>query len=376
MKVAMLGCLPPQRGISGYCYGLVEAMSKQIPVNFISFKKMYPSFLYPKGGLKDDNTYPELNNKNLRIYRKLTYYNPLTWIKAGFTKGDVLHAQWWSWPLFPVYFTIFSLFKLRRKKIIVTVHNVLSHESGILDRIINSIIFRLANTLILHSDNNLGDMKKYFKINSNKLVKIPTGSYDYLDKNISKKEARKKLGLNDKDKVILNFGALREYKGIDILLEAFADVAKKDKNAKLIIAGKLWVDWKPFQEIIDKNNLKNNLKLFLNYIPTNEIKDFFVASDLVVLPYKNFSSQTAVGPVALAFHKPLIVTNVGGLPELVKDKRFVVESSNFKELSNKILFCLKNKKVLNALSKDSKDLANEFSWEDISKKTIKSYLMV
>ena len=335
---------------------------------------MYPSFLYPKGNLSDDNTFPEFENENLKVRRNLTYYNPLSWIKEGMVKGDLLHAQWWSYPLAPVYLTIMGLFKLRRKKIIMTVHNVIPHESNFLLKLLYKLVYSFPDKFILHSDRNIEQMEEIFGIKRDKMVKIPHGILGlFKDKEVSKEEARKILGLNDKDKVILNFGAIREYKGVDTLLKAFSEVVKKDKNVKLVIAGKLWVDWKPYAEIIKKNNLENNVKLFLDYIPTNEVKYYFTAADLVVLPYKEFPSQSGVGMLALPFYKPLIVSNVGGLPELVKDKEFVLEPENIKKWAEKISFLINNRNVLNHMSQKTRELSQNFSWDIISQKTKEIY---
>ena len=374
MKVVMLGCLPPQRGISSYNLELSKALSEKIEVNFISFKKMYPSFLYPGGDLEEDNTFPNFENKNLKVRRNLTYYNPFTWIREGLVKGDLLHVQWWSYPLAPVYLTIMVLFKLRRKKIIMTVHNVVPHEPNYLLNLLHKIIYLLPNRFILHSDKNIKQMEMCFDINRNKLIKIPHGILGFFkDKEVSKLQARKKLGLNKKDKVILNFGAVREYKGVYTLLKAFSKVIEKNKNAKLIIAGKLWVDWKPYEEFIKKNRLEKGIKLFLDYIPTNQVKYYFYSADLVVLPYKEFPSQSGVGMLALPFSKPLLVSNVGGLPELVKDRRSILEPENNEKWAEEILFRLNNKNVLKKMSKESIELSHQFSWDAISKETIGVY---
>ena len=103
--VAVLGTLPPIKALSSYCFEFANALSDICDVNFLSFKSIYPSFLYPGGGMLEDRTYPRISKDNLSVGRRLTWYNPLSWIVDGlFTKADLLHVQWWSLPLFPRLF--------------------------------------------------------------------------------------------------------------------------------------------------------------------------------------------------------------------------------------------------------------------------------
>jgi glycosyltransferase involved in cell wall biosynthesis len=123
-------------------------------------------------------------------------------------------------------------------------------------------------------------------------------------------------------------------------------------------------------------DINKNIKLFLEFIPSDKVKYFYYASDLVVLPYKEFMSQSALGADALAFEKPSIVTDVGGLSELMKDKDFVVEQNNPRMLAEKILLALGDDELLKKLSADSRDLAEEYSWDKVGEKTMRLYRCV
>ena len=172
-------------------------------------------------------------------------------------------------------------------------------------------------------------------------------------------------------KIILYFGIIREYKGIDDLIKAFKKANLKDTI--LIIAGKPWLDWKKYEELIKKLNLVETVISFPSFIPNSKANILLSAADLIVLPYKYFDGQSGVGNVALAYEKPLLVTNTGALTELVNNKEAIAEQNNVEDLSRKIINIMTNKKMLNSLSKDSKQLKKALSWENIADKTIKIY---
>jgi len=376
MKITFIGTLPPIKGISEYCIEQAKSLSKKIKINFINFKSIYPEFLYPGGSTKEENEIFQVEaNENLKIRNLLTWYNPFSWIWAGLTtKGKIVHFHWWTFYLFPIFFTIILLSKFRGKKVICTAHNVLSHEIGKIDKILTNLMFKLSNHLIVHSEANKRQLKDVFKIKDEKISVIPYGVLNfYKREEITKEAARKKLGLNNQNKVILYFGNIRKYKGVDVLIKAFAKIKHEVSNVKLIIAGKNWIDWKPFQDLIDEYNLNRDIILLLAYISTSDIQYYFTACDLVVLPYLQFESQSGPGNVALAFGKAMVVSNVGGLSDLVQEKTVVVEPGNENQLAQVIIKVFKNDSFREKLENDSKELAQEYSWDKIAKKTIDLY---
>ena len=367
----MLGSLPPSRGLSSYCLELSTAMADLGPVEFISFRKMYPAFIYPGGDLKDDNTFPPLTCKGLKVSRRLTWYNPISWFYAGFfTNADLLHAQWWSLPLWLIYVVICAGFKLRGKPVVFTVHNVLSHEGSYAFYKASDLLFKFSDHFIVHTNRNKEQLIRYYQIHPDKISLIPHGTLDfYVNSNANREDIRKEMGFTPEEKVILIFGAIRAYKGIDTAFAAFSEVLKKIPEARLLIAGKLWEDWKPYEQFAKTIGIDEHLSSYLNYIPSNEVYRFFSASDLVVLPYHQFDSQSGVGTAAISFRKPMIVTNVGGLPELVSDSRFVVPPKNPTALAQAIINCLKDSSQLEVMSANTKIVAKKFTWSAIAKKT-------
>lgn len=374
--VTILGTLPPLRALSSYCLAFSLSVSRFIKTEFISFKYIYPSLLYPGGGLKEDNTYPELKDtSNLKVRRNLTWYNPLTWITEGIlTEGQVLHAQWWSPPLVFIYLIICTIYKIRKKPVVITVHNIVNHEKKNLYAFCSKILFKLGDYFIVHSNSNKDLLIKLFGIKSNRVTKIPHGPLEFRQsKDITRKNAREMLNLKSQDQVILMFGTIRPYKGIDIALDAFARVIKSVPEAHMVIAGKLWEPWERYEKIVKEKNLSGYIKKDLHYVDADEVAKYFIASDLVILPYLHFDSQSGVGATAVAFKKPMIVTRTGGLPELVVDQENVVPPGDAESLSDRIIYCLKSRSVLNRMSQESKKIAENISWERIAIDTIAIY---
>jgi len=374
-KVAMLGSLPPLRALSSYCLALTMAMADLCHVEFLSFKKIYPAFLYPGGDLKDDNTYPPIDNPRINIRRRLTWYNPLTWMMEGLAgQGELLHAQWWTSFLGPVYCAVLIGFKLRRKPVIITVHNVLSHDKHSIDEIVSRLLFKLCDHFVVHSSSNEAQLQKYFNIPADKISNIPHGPLDFhVQEGKNRDEIRQNFGFQPTDKVILLFGAIRPYKGIDTALESLPRVIAKIPDARLLIAGKLWEPWDRYEKMISDLDVSDYVKTHLTYIPSDEVNDYFLASDLVVLPYHHFDAQSGIGATALAFEKPMIVTDTGGLPEFVGDPFYVVPPRNVEVLAEKMIICLNDSARLERMSKDSRMIADRISWKAIAEKTLSVY---
>ena len=209
-------------------------------------------------------------------------------------------------------------------------------------------MYKVADILLVHTENNKETLIKQFKINKNKIHLMPYGPLNFFKtKSISQSEAKKHLGLKDKNKVILFFGTIRKYKGLDILIKAFAEVTKTVPEARLVIAGKNWIDWDPYQDLITKLNLHGKVISHIKYIPSEEVQYYFTAVDVVVLPYTHFDAQSGVGNIAVAFNKPIIGSTVGGIKDLPNTYTF--ENKNTKELSNLIkgFFTANKIKVIN-----------------------------
>ena len=336
-EIAILGSFPPLRGLSSYCFEIAGALAESINVKFISFNKLYPRFLYPGGDLSDDTTFPEYASKKLQVRRRLSWYNPITWIiEAASTKADLLHAQWWSLPLVFVYLCICGIFKLRGKPVVFTIHNVSSHDGSRLYETASKLLFKLGNHFIVHTENNRQQLISRYEISSETISVIPHGSLDFQVRNqCDRNKIREELEIAPNQKVVLLFGAIRPYKGVITAIEAFPAVLKEIPDSLLLIAGKLWQKWEPYQQRINELGISGAVKTFLEYIPSGEVYRYFEAADLVILPYHRFDSQSGIGSTAVSFRKPLIVTEVGGLPDLVKNQQYVVPPGNPRHIGPK-----------------------------------------
>lgn len=379
LSVSILGTLPPIRALSSYCFELTNAIAEKCSVEFISFKKIYPAFLYPGGVPDDDDTYPAISTLRINVKRRLTWYNPLSWLIEGLTaKGDLLHAQWWSAPLFPIYLIICTCFKLKNKPVIFSVHNVLSHENSALYFKMSQLLFRLGNFFIVHSNMNRQQLHKFYHIPLDKIDVIPHGSLDFhIKKNgIDRKTLRKEMGIKPENKIILMFGAIRPYKGIDTTIKAFSKIVNSVPESRLLIAGRLWEDWAPYEQLIYKLGIKKYIITHLEYIPSCDVYKFFEISDLCVFPYHHFDSQSGAGSVALSFRKPMIVSDVGGLSDFVLDPKWVVPPKDHSALADAVICCLKDPSRIKQMKSDAEKISQKFSWSEIADQTENIYRQV
>src|SRR5258705_6533137 len=206
--------------------------------------------------------------------------------------------------------------KNKHTKIICIADNIKPHEKRFGDRSFTKYFLKSCDAFITMSEKVMDDLRLFQKTKPAKLVSHPL--YDNFGSIISKEEARKKLGVGSQESIVLFFGFIRKYKGLDLLLEAMADQRIKKSGIKLLIAGEFYADERSYKEQIEKLGIKDQLILKTNFIPDSEVKYYLCAADAVIQPYRN-ATQSGVTPLAYHFEKPMLVTNVGGLPSLVPD---------------------------------------------------------
>lgn len=367
LTVTLYGTLPPVIGMSEVSYELYRRLKKRIPTEFISFKHLYPTFLHPA-----KKTLEEKRKMTPKARYVLSIYNPLSlFYGALMGKGKIYHIQWWQPFLFLPYLPILLRGKLSKRKILLQVHNVLPHEESRVSIYLSRWAFKLADFFIVHNERMKNELTELFNIEERRIKVIPFGSYDfYRRKGISREEARRRLGIG-KRYVILFFGNIRDYKGLDLLIEALHRLLQWGIDALLIIAGRPFGNWEYYRGLIEKFKLKENILLHLDFVEEDEVQYYFEASDVVVLPYKKFESLTGVGMVALSFEKPIIVSDVGTLRELVLDDDAVFVSGSSESLAEKLRIVLDNK--LEKLKEDAKIIKEKFSWERTISKLLTFY---
>ena len=207
--------------------------------------------------------------------------------------------------------------KNRHTKIVCIADNVIPHEKRVGDVPFTKYFLKSCDAFVTMSEKVLSDLRQYTRRPA-QLVSHPL--YDNFGEAISKEEARNFLGLPSTQKIILFFGFIRQYKGLDLLLKAMADDRIKQSGIKLLVAGEFYEDDKPYHQIIQENHLQEQVILKTNFIPDSEVRYYLCSSDCVVQPYKN-ATQSGVTPLAYHFEKPMVVTNVGGLPSLVPHEK-------------------------------------------------------
>lgn len=371
-EVALAGSLPPLAGISGYCGGLVAALGRRIPVEAVSFRAMYPAFLHPGGG-RADPTVRMPPGGELEIRRDLAWYNPVGWVLSALRiRAGVVHIQHWSLPLVPVWLVFAAVSRLRRKRVIVTIHNVLPHEPSLLWGPASRLLCRMADLCIVHSETNFEAASEHLRLPRRKLRRIRMGVDPARHAGSQeRKRARDRLGVPESARVALFFGAVRRYKGLDVLLKAFARVSAPD--AMLLVAGRPWVDWEPYDKLIRSSPLAGRVRAWPEFVSREMADDLFAASDLAVLPYVRFEAQSAVGAEALSWGLPMVVTDVGGLPEYVPDRSLATPPGDEDALARAISCCLGDPGRLARLKELSAAHAALFSWDKVAEETIGVY---
>jgi glycosyltransferase involved in cell wall biosynthesis len=289
-------------------------------------------------------------------------------------RPDIVHIQWLAVPLIDKFWM--KLLKWRGVNLIYTAHNILPHEKKNNDYSLFKEIYQLADKIIVHSACDKRMLKDEFSINESKISVIPHGNFDIyiVDEHLKKPDARQQIGLADDLMIVLFFGLIRPYKGIDCLLDAWEQVASKNKNARLLIVGKELVEVKTVTDKIRQHEFRSSITFINKYIPFFDVQKYFVASDLVVLPYRK-TYNSGVLQLAYSFGVPVVSSRTGGISEALEDKSGVlVEPSDIKGLADTVYNLLKDKEKLKLLGCNARTLANtKYSWDIVARETGKLY---
>ena len=320
-KVVIIGPAHPLRGgLATFNQRLAKEFIQQgDDCSIYSFSLQYPSFIFPGTTQYTDEPAPE----NLTIQTVINSVNPFNWIKIGNRlkkeNPDIIIVRFWLPLMGPALGTILRRVKNNKHtKIICIADNVIPHEKRFGDKPFTKYFLKSCDAFITMSDKVMSDLRLFEKTKPAQLVSHPL--YDNFGGIISKEEARKHLGFSENENIVLFFGFIRKYKGLDFLLEAMADDRIRKSGIKLLVAGEYYGDEKEYNEQIEKLGIKDQLILKTDFIPDSEVKYYLCAADAVIQPYKN-ATQSGVTPLAYHFEKPMVVTNVGGLPTLVPHEK-------------------------------------------------------
>lgn len=315
MKVAILSCFYPFRGgVAQFNASLLEGLSKDCTVKAFNFTTQYPDSLFP-----GKTQYVSPGDSALRVESEavLSTVNPFSWFKAAKAirdwGADLLIVRYWMSWFAP------SLGTVARHlgpgcKVVAIMDNVVPHEPHFFDKPLTQWFLKAVDGCITMSDEVAADLLKWKKDARYKVLPHPL--YTHFGEKVSKAEAEKHLGLEPGGKNLLFFGLIRKYKGLDILIDAFG---KLPEDYRLIIAGEPYGDFGEYSRAIDESPAKDRIFLFNNYIPDSEVKWFFSASDVTVLPYRS-ATQSGVNALACHFEVPMIVTDTGSLRATVEGR--------------------------------------------------------
>jgi len=329
MKIIIVGTAFPYRGgLAAYNERLAREYVKQgNDVEIVTFSLQYPGFLFPGKTQLSTESAPD----DLKISRRINAVNPLSWMAAGRyikrkSPDSVIFCYWMAF-MAPCFGTIARYARAPKTKMVGLIHNMIPHEPTILDRLFPSYFVKAMDGFVAMAESVMVDINHFDKEGKPKAVS-PHPIYDHYGDALTRKEAAMKLGLHEQKKYILFFGFIRQYKGLDLLLEAFADKRLREFPVRLIVAGEFYENPQPYLESIIKLKLEGLVELRTGFIPDNEVRNYFSVADIVAQPYRS-ATQSGVSQIAYHFEKPMLVTNVGGLAEIVPDGKvgYVVEVS-------------------------------------------------
>ncbi len=365
-KIILTGPAYPFRGgLAAYNERLArELMDQGNEVEIYNFKLQYPGIFFPgKTQYADCPPPPDLN-----IINKINSINPFNWLKTAREirkkDPDLLIVRYWM-PFFaPCFGTILRKVKKNKKiSIISIVDNLIPHEKRPGDNFLTKYFIKPVDGFISMSSSVTKDIRK---MTNKPLEYCPHPLFDDFGELNDKKSAKKKLGLSTDHNYILFFGLIRKYKGLDLLLKAMCTPEVKNLSLKLIVAGEFYINKDPYLKIVTENSLEEHVTILDRFIPNQEVADYFNMADLVVLPYKS-ATQSGVTQIAFHFEKPMVVTNVGGLAEIVPDgiAGYVIEP-DANEIVQAITDFYRNNKQ-EKFRAGIKDLKDQYSWDRLVK---------
>lgn len=372
MKISIIGPTYPYRGgIAHYTTLLVHHLrAAGHDAKLYSYTRMYPKFLFPGKTDKD----PSQTVLRVPCEYIVDPLNPLSWWRVFFRirrdRADLAILQWWVPYWTPSLAVISHLIKhYTSTRIVYICHNVMPHEeSGTLDHRLAWVVLKRGDAFIVHSEQ---DRRKLLALLPNALVwhtNLPV--FDIFGKNTAREEdvvcLRRELGLENK-KVLLFFGFVRPYKGLEYAIQALPLVRKHIHDVHLLVVGEFWGGKEQYLWYASEAGVLDSMTVIDEYIPNERIAQYFALSDVVVLPYVS-ATQSGVVQVAFHFGVPVITTRVGGLHEVVRDgySGFVVPPQDEESLAHAIVRYFKEEKK----SVFSQNIVNDrsvgkYSWLEI-----------
>lgn len=368
MKVIIVGTAYPYRGgLSAFNERIAyEYLQNGHEVEIYTFTLQYPSFLFPGKTQYSDEPAP----KGLVIHRRINSVNPLNWLRVGREiagkRPDLLITKFWLPFMAPCLGTIERHVRRlthRHTRVISILDNVIPHEHRPGDRVFARYFVRSTDAFVAMSRSVLDDLSIFDK--SKPRVFCPHPLYDHYGDLMPKDEARRLIGADSDGHYILFFGFIRGYKGLDLLFDAMADPRIAQRDIRLIVAGEFYGDPKPYMEQIERLGIADRIMLCTDFIPDSQVNRYFCAADLVAQPYKS-ATQSGVTQIAFHFEKPMLVTDVGGLAEIVPDGRigYVVQPDAHQIADALVRYYDENREA--AFAEGVRDEKKKYLWSNMT----------
>lgn len=312
MKIAILSPFYPYRGgIASFSNRLYQELDKteNIEVAAFSFSLLYPSFLFP-----GKTQYVDDSSLSIESERVLSSINPFSWVSTAKAinkyNPDVLIVAYWMPFVAPALGVVASLMN-KKTKIVALIHNAIPHEKRFFDKAFAKYFFKKCDSFIVLSESVENDLRML--IPRADILLSPHPIYDHYKERINRSTACQLLNIDSEKKNLLFFGLIRDYKGLDLLIEAMSFL---DDSYQLVIAGECYGDFQKYQDLIDVSPLKENITVFEQYIPDDMVTTLFSAADVLILPYRD-ATQSGVVAVAYQLELPIIATNTGALGQTI-----------------------------------------------------------
>lgn len=316
-RIVILGSAHPLRGgLAAYNERLAEQFIEEgHEVIIYTFSLQYPGVFFPGKTQYADWEAPS----NLDIRVKVNSVNPLNWIKVGQElkklRPDILIFKYWIPFMAPCFGTIARIVKGNKyTRVISILDNIIPHEKRPGDTVLSRYFSKAMDAFVGMSKSVLNDLNNFDTRKPRAFNPHPL--FDNFGKRLTKQEAANAIGLDEKENYLLFFGFIRAYKGLDLLLHAMADERIKKLGVKCIVAGEFYEDAERYHKIIADKNLSESIILKTDFIPNDEVNRFFSIADMVVQPYKS-ATQSGVTQIGYHFEVPMLVTDVGGLKEII-----------------------------------------------------------
>lgn len=315
MRIAYLSTFYPYRGgIAQFNAALYNEFAKNHEIKAFTFTRQYPELLFPG---KTQYADAKDSAEDVKAVRVLDTVNPLTYGKTARAildfKPDMMITKYWMPYFSPSLGAVAKKLKKRGVVNISILDNVIPHEQKFYDKVLTRYFVNNNHGFVAMSRNVADDLLTF--VPKANYILHPHPMFDFGQK-VSKEEAKTKIGLNPNEQYMLFFGFIRRYKGLDLLLEAMADARIKNKKLKLVVAGEYYEDGSFYENKIKELGLQDSVAMHTNYIPSEMVRYYFSAADMVVQPYRS-ATQSGVTQIAYHFDKPMLVTDVGGLSEIV-----------------------------------------------------------